>query len=126
MTQSSRKPALDDALAQRAQELEKLRHNERQSAFNGDVREMTGEASRIGQHPADVADFTYNRELQQTTELLLEREAQQVEAALRARVTGTYGTCEGCRHQIPAARLAARPEATLCVDCQRRMEGGRG
>ncbi len=125
MTQSSRTPALDDALAQRAQELEVLRHNEHQSAFNGDVREMTGEASRVGQHPADVADFTYQRELQQTTELLLEREAKQVEAALRARETGTYGTCVGCRRPIPTERLAARPEATLCVDCQRRLEGGR-
>ena len=125
MTQPTHKPALDDALAQRAQELETLRHAEHQSAFNGDVREMTGEASRVGQHPADVADFTYQREVQQTTELLLEREAQQVEAALRARETGTYGTCEECRREIPAERLAARPEATLCVDCQRRVDGGR-
>ena len=124
MTHSSRKPALDDVLAQRAQELEVLRHDEHQSAFNGDVREMTGEASRVGQHPADVADFTYQRELQQTTELLLEREAKQVEAALRARETGTYGTCVGCRRPIPTERMAARPEATLCVDCQRHREGG--
>jgi DnaK suppressor protein len=114
-----------DALTQRAQQLETLRQSEQGSSFNRDQREMTGELSTVGQHPADVADFTYQRELQLTTQHLLDREADQVEAALRARDRGTYGMCQQCGHKIPAARLAARPEATMCVDCQRRAEGGR-
>jgi RNA polymerase-binding protein DksA len=115
----------DDALARRAQELEELRQSEHNSAFAADQKEMTGELSSVGQHPADVADFTYQRELQQTTERLLERQVAQVEAALHARETGTYGVCKDCGQQIPAARLQARPEATLCVECQRRRETGR-
>src|SRR5438132_7846328 len=83
----------DDALARRAADLETLRRAEQESAFAGDQREMTGEASTVGQHPADVADFTYQRELQQTTEKFLGRQADQVEAAMRAREQGTYGTC---------------------------------
>lgn len=115
----------DDALEQRAEELEGLRQSEQESGFTGDERELRGETSIVSQHPADVADFTYQRELQQTTRQLLDREAAQVEAALRARERGTYGMCQECGRAIPAERLKARPEATLCVDCQRRQETGR-
>jgi DnaK suppressor protein len=80
--------------------------------------------SIVSQHPADTADFTYQRELQQTTQQLLEREVEQVQAAMRARQTGTYGICQECGQPIPPERLQARPEATLCVDCQRRLEAG--
>ncbi|MBV9545280.1 MAG: TraR/DksA C4-type zinc finger protein [Chloroflexi bacterium] len=115
----------DDALARRAQDLETLRQAEHDSAFKGDQREETGELSTVDQHPADVADFTYQRELQLTTQELLDRESAQVHDALRARADGTYGTCRECGRQIPPERLEARPEATLCVECQRRLEGAR-
>jgi RNA polymerase-binding transcription factor DksA len=114
----------DDILARRAQELEALRQQEH-DAFAGDQREMTGEASIVSQHPADVADFTYQRELNQTTQSVLEQEAEQVEEAMRARERGTYGQCEECGRQIPAERLEARPAATLCVECQRKRDGSR-
>jgi len=112
----------DDALARRAEDLEALRQAEHEVAFSGDQREETGETSIVSQHPADVADFTLQRELQQTTEKFLDRQAEQVEAALRARENGTYGLCQECRRPIPRDRLEARPEATLCVECQRRIE----
>lgn len=115
----------DDALERRALDLETLRQAEQETAYSGDQREVTGEASTVSQHPADTADFLSQRELQQTTQNLLEREAAQVEEAMRARERGTYGTCEECGQEIPADRLAARPEATLCVECQRRREGAR-
>jgi phage/conjugal plasmid C-4 type zinc finger TraR family protein len=123
MTAESSRP--DDALARRAEDLQALRQAEHDSAFSGDQREVTGELSTVDQHPADVADFTYQRELQQTTQELLDRQVAQVEDALRAQANGTYGTCQECGRRIPAARLAARPEATLCVDCQRRLETAR-
>jgi RNA polymerase-binding transcription factor DksA len=113
----------DDALARRAEDLQSLRQVD--AAMAVDVREATGETSLVGQHPADVADFTYQREMQQTTHLLLEREEAQVQAAMRARERGTYGECQECGRKIPPERLDARPEATLCVECQRRMDTGR-
>jgi RNA polymerase-binding transcription factor len=119
----SAQSAHEDALARRAEDLEALRQAEHDTALSGDQREVTGEISLVGQHPADVADFTYQREMQETTQRLLSREAQQVEAAMRARARGTYGTCQECGAEIPTERLEARPEATLCVACQRRSEG---
>lgn len=115
----------EDALARRAEDLESLRQAEHDTALTGDQREVTGELSTVDQHPADVSDFTYQRELQLTTQQLLERQSAQVEAAMRAREQGTYGTCTECGREIPPERLAARPEATLCVDCQRRADTGR-
>ena len=45
--------------------------------------------------------------------------------AIEARITraldkladGTYGTCDECGAQIPAGRLRAAPESSLCVSC---------
>ena len=99
-------PPPDDVLARRAQELEELRQAEHDSAFSGDQREVTGELSTVDQHPADTADFTYQRELQLTTQTLLERESAQVEAAMRAREQGTYGFWERAKLGSGAARAA--------------------
>jgi RNA polymerase-binding protein DksA len=118
-------PGDSSRLEQRAEELETLRQAEHDSVFSGDQREVTGETSMVGQHPADVADFTYQRELQLTTEDILAREAEQVRDAMRRREEGRYGICASCGQPISAERLEARPEATLCIDCQRRQETGR-
>jgi RNA polymerase-binding transcription factor DksA len=126
MPSPTEEPLHDDALARRAEDLEALRQAEHDAAFSGDQREVTGESSTVSQHPADAADYMTQRELQQTTQLLLEREAAQVDAALRARESGTYGVCRNCGKPIPPERLQARPEATQCVDCQRRTETGQG
>ena len=115
----------DDALARRAEDLQELRQAEHDTTLSGDQREVTGEISLVGQHPADVADFTYQRELSATTQQLLDRETQQVQAAMRARERGTYGVCEECGSQISPERLQARPQATLCLGCQQRLEQGR-
>ncbi len=35
---------------------------------------------------------------------------------------GTYGTCDACGGNIKKARLKALPFATLCLECQARLE----
>lgn len=46
---------------------------------------------------------------------------REVEKALERIEQGTYGICANCGKEIPAARLEARPESTLCVDCKSRL-----
>src|SRR5436305_10548047 len=104
MTQSNPDREPDDALARRAQDLQSLKEAEQETTLSGDQREVTGELSIVGQHPADVADFTYQRELEATTRQLLNRETEQVEAALRARQKGSYGVCQECGQAIPPER----------------------
>lgn len=41
----------------------------------------------------------------------------EVEHALEKFGTDRYGTCENCGEAIATARLEARPEARLCINC---------
>jgi DnaK suppressor protein len=42
---------------------------------------------------------------------------REVEHALSKFDTDAYGVCENCDRPIAPARLEARPEARLCIDC---------
>jgi DnaK suppressor protein len=42
---------------------------------------------------------------------------KEVEHALEKLGTDAYGVCEKCGQEIAPARLEARPEARLCIDC---------
>ncbi|WP_447946329.1 TraR/DksA family transcriptional regulator [Microbacterium lacticum] len=48
-------------------------------------------------------------------------ERAEVAAALERVDAGTYGICTVCGREIPAARLEARPSATMCVPCAERV-----
>ena len=54
--------------------------------------------------------------------MALERKLESVNAALRAIEKGKYGICERCGQPIDPARLEVRPDATLCLTCQREVE----
>ncbi len=49
---------------------------------------------------------------------------QQIRAALMRCDEGTYGECVACGDPIGYARLSARPEAPLCLECQSASGGG--
>ena len=75
-----------------------------------------------GNHQADDATDAF----EQAKELSLlqnsERVLAQVDAALARFEEGVYGVCERCGQQIDPARLKALPYATLCMNCQQRLE----
>jgi len=48
-------------------------------------------------------------------------ELRDLEAARARLADGSYGTCANCGGRITVARLDARPTATLCIDCARRL-----
>lgn len=48
---------------------------------------------------------------------LTERTIAELESARQRLAEGTYGVCEICHHDIPVARMLARPEARRCVPC---------
>ncbi|MCF2515873.1 TraR/DksA family transcriptional regulator [Sphingomonas sp. G124] len=53
---------------------------------------------------------------------LVAKEIASVKRALGRIVDGTYGECVRCGEDIAPARLEARPEAALCIDCARAAE----
>jgi RNA polymerase-binding transcription factor DksA len=44
--------------------------------------------------------------------------SEQAAAALERMRNGEFGVCVECGDEITPARLAAKPEARLCLDCQ--------
>jgi DnaK suppressor protein len=65
--------------------------------------------------------------MQQQKMLVANRQAaqqrrRQVEAALDRIDLGENGECQSCGEEIEPRRLAAQPEAPLCLDCQSRRE----
>jgi RNA polymerase-binding transcription factor DksA len=116
-----RSPA-DDPLTRRAEDVERLREFVDKTSFSGDETEVAGELSAHDQHPADVSDVTEQRARDYAIKQMLEAEADQIREAQRRRAEGKYGICENCGRPIPKERLEARPEATLCIDCQKERE----
>ena len=79
-----------------------------------------GPAAGLG-YPQDSADAGSSlSESDRTEAVLLAARSQRdgVLAALARLEANSYGQCVDCGHQIPAARLDARPDAARCVDCQ--------
>ena len=114
-----------DALARKAAAAERLREFIDRTTFAGDQREAAGELSVVDQHPADVADITMQREVDYTIKGIVEEEVEQVQQAMQRQQEGRYGICADCNQPIAKERLEARQQATLCIDCQRKREGGR-
>lgn len=69
------------------------------------------------EHDPEGATIAFERA--QTSALLDRTRARLVELdrALARLEQGSYGRCERCGQPIPAARLAARPDARSCVSC---------
>lgn len=81
-----------------------------------------GEDTTVSQHPADVASDLYAREEIVAEEVAIAKELGLVEDALRHIADGSYGTCTDCGRAISRERLAARPQASRCISCQRKFD----
>ena len=64
----------------------------------------------------------FDREMYRALLTTLEKKLESINAALRAIEKGRYGTCERCGEPIDPARLSAKPDAVLCLDCQLQVE----
>ncbi len=53
---------------------------------------------------------------------LVEQRLIELDDARRRLAQGRYGVCQLCGEEIPARRLRAVPQATHCIDCQRKLE----
>ena len=111
-----------DPLEQKARRTSEMREFIDRQVFAEDERTTSGEISIVSQHEADVAPYTFDREMEETVREILDGESAQIKQAQRRKAEGAYGICEYCGQMIGEARLQALPEATLCVDCQRKRE----
>lgn len=66
---------------------------------------------------ADSSQVTAERGENEALVTKLAETLREVEHALAKFGTDTYGVCESCGQPIAPARLEAKPEARLCIDC---------
>ena len=111
---------VEKRLKERAREIAARREQLRSSGENM----LDSELADYDQHPADEGTETHEQELDETTDMMLAGEAENVEVALARLASGDYGKCVDCGQEIPAARLEAIPEATRCIEDQARYEAG--
>lgn len=87
---------------------------------DGSVLDETGDlAIGSGDHIADAATETFQRELDDGLEENADHLLAEVESALLRIEEGTYGLCAACGRPIGEERLEAVPYATLCIDDKR-------
>ncbi len=79
--------------------------------------DVTGDLSSHRTHVADQGTEHYQSELASRLKSLEGKTLREIEAALKRIEDGTYGKCERCGEDIPAARLDIVPHARLCVKC---------
>jgi RNA polymerase-binding transcription factor DksA len=99
----------DDLKAQLEQRLAALQ--QRLASIKRDVTQS---------HSGDSAEQAQERENDEVVDAIGNETAQSIrdlQAALLRIDDGTYGSCADCGEPISDGRLAAIPEATLCVKC---------
>jgi DnaK suppressor protein len=79
-----------------------------------DLDEPIGRVSRI--------DAIQQQKMAQANRRNAELRQQRVTVALAAIEDGTFGECRRCEECIGFRRLKARPESTLCLECQSARE----
>lgn len=85
--------------------------------------EQVTELSTYDDHPADMASETFEREKDLALEGNIADLLDKVNTALEKIDEGTYGVCDSCDIEINPNRLEALPWASLCLNCQDRLEG---
>ncbi|MBI3947788.1 MAG: TraR/DksA C4-type zinc finger protein [Armatimonadetes bacterium] len=101
----------------------RMQHQMRATEIKESQSDALSELSDYDDHPADVANETFEREKERTLRGTARATLDRIEAALGKMERGTYGLCDICGKAIPPGRLDAVPYATLCVKCQADVEG---
>ena len=111
----------EQLLAEQVRLGEELQEIENRAA-HVDESDRATELSSYEDHPADLASETFEREKDLAIGESVQHMLHKVINALEKLDRGTYGRCDACAKPIKKARLRALPFATLCLECQARLE----
>ncbi len=84
---------------------------------NKSTAEERREGSPFGKREEEATE-TLELEKRLALENRIRQEMASVEHALEKIKNGTYGLCDNCGKKIDPERLAALPQATLCLNCK--------
>ena len=100
------------------------------SRLQASLTELENRLTNIARDLSDVPDRHWEEQAIEVEDdealehqaALVEQEIESVKRGLARINDGTYGQCVRCGEEIAPARLEARPEAALCIDCARKAE----
>ena len=81
--------------------------------------------ARVAEQARDAEDDSFSNLVVDVNLAEIDRDADElrrIDGALARINEGSYGFCETCGQEIPAARLQAEPTAMRCVHCQELYE----
>ena len=78
--------------------------------------------AEVDVEPDEGDSEIFEREKNAALIAVLERRLKDIETALKSMEKGEYGVCTRCGSPIELERLEIKPDATLCVECQREVE----
>ena len=78
--------------------------------------------NEVDTEPDEGDSEIFEREKTAALITVMERRMQDIEHALRAIEKGQYGICERCSNPIEPERLEVKPDAILCLNCQREVD----
>ncbi len=127
MTETNQSQALPvEELRQRLLDEQQRLEHELYELTSGDEAVSTTdpilESGGMSSDQADDADALSQAERNRAITTHTQQLLNQVNEALARMDAGTYGRCTNCGRPIPLARLKALPYATLCIDCQTKLE----
>lgn len=104
--------------------------NKERTHLEAEREQVAGELSNlraamlneVDTEPDEGDSEIFEREKTAALIAVLERRMQDIEHALRAIEKGQYGVCERCSNPIEPERLEVKPDAILCLNCQREVE----
>lgn len=99
------------------EQLEKRREHMRERVAALAARPELGSAQGFGKRVGDGTVEAISRLTEIGVGESLETTLAHTERALAKIEDGSYGLCDACGGQIPAARLRAMPDRALCVSC---------
>ena len=108
----------------------RARLRERAAQLRGEIRSTLDRSSdethvRIAEQVRDAEDDSFSNLIVDVNLAEIDRDADElrrIDSALARISEGSYGFCESCGQEIPAARLQAEPTALRCVKCQELYE----
>ena len=71
---------------------------------------------------ADLAAMAQAKEQSRWLETDQKKRLAQIDQALARIASGKYGICDNCGNPIAPERLEAMPHATMCINCQSKLE----
>jgi YteA family regulatory protein len=103
-------------LKEKAELEEHLDQNDNLGFDRGFSHESMGELSSYDNHPADEGTELFEREKDNALLEHYKFQLDDINKALNAMETGTYGKCDVCGREIPLERLEALPNTTYCIE----------